>query len=140
MATMPVLATDQRTQQGKMVDSDNPLPVTPTAAAGLAPNNASTTAYANNLLVKNSAGTLYGIGGHNSGPVQFLQLFDASSIPGAGSVPVGPVVRIPATDNFSIDFGGYGMKFNNGIIIANSTTGPTRTAGAADTWIAARFL
>lgn len=106
---------------------------------GNAPSNATTTAYAASLVAKASAGTLWGIGGFNSGPAQFLQLHDAATLPANGAVPVGPLIFVAAASNFSIDFGTYGMAFATGIVISNSTTGPTKTIGAADCWISARY-
>lgn len=106
---------------------------------GSAPTNAVTTAYAASLVVKASAGTLWGVAGYNSGPAQFLQLHDAAALPANGAIPVGPLVAIAAASNFSIDFGEYGMAFATGIVVSNSTTGPIKTIGAADCWIAARY-
>lgn len=106
---------------------------------GAAPSNAVTTAYASSLIVKTSAGTVWGVAGYNSGPAQFLQFHDATAVPANGVAPVGPLVAIAAASNFSIDFGKYGMGFTTGIVIVNSTTGPTKTLGAADCWIAVRY-
>lgn len=138
MAT-PILLVDQRTVSGTAVDDTNPLPIKSVAAAGGAPSNSATTAYASSLVAKASAGTLYGVAGYNSGPQQFIQLHDAAAVPANGVAPVGPLITVPAASNYSIDFGSYGMRFATGIVVSNSTTGPTKTLGAADCWIAARY-
>jgi hypothetical protein len=106
--------------------------------SGQAPLNASTTAYAANLVAKASSGRLWAVKGYNSGPAQFLQLHDAAALPANGAVPVA-IFIIPATANFEFDFGLYGRAFDNGITFCNSSTGPTKTIGAADCWIDARF-
>jgi hypothetical protein len=104
-----------------------------------APSNARSTAYANSLLVKATPGTLYGMAGYNSGPDQFIQLYDAVSLPANGVAPV-VTFRVPAQNNFSIEFGPYGFRFDAGMVVGNSTTGPTKTIGAADTFFYGRYV
>lgn len=109
----------------------------PSSNSGTSTANASTAALANTLTVKTSLGVLYGVAGYST-TAQFLQLHDLAGAPGGGAVPKFSI-PIVANAPFSIDFGVYGMFFANGIRIVNSTTGPTYTAGASDTFIAARF-
>lgn len=101
--------------------------------------NATTVAYAASLVVKASDGVLYGLTGFNSlASAQWIQLHDATSLPANGAVPV--VILTAATiANFSLDFGVYGRKFQTGILICNSTTGPTLTVGAANCWFDCQF-
>lgn len=101
--------------------------------------NAATAAYAASLVVKATSGILYGVSGYNSkASAQFIQLHDAATLPADTAVPTD-VITVPASSNFSIDFGVHGKAFNVGIVISNSSTGPTKTIGAADCWITARF-
>ena len=104
----------------------------------LAPDRARSVAYQNSRVIKVTGGVLYGLSGYNSGVAQFLQLHDATAVPADAAVPA-EVIAIPATSNFSIDFGVYGQGFGLGIVVCNSTTGPTKTIGAADCWFSARY-
>lgn len=112
------------------------LPVSFTAAAK---SNASTTAYAASLVIKASAGTLYMINGYNSSTSdQWIQIHDAASLPADGSAPKLTFLA-PAESNFYFDFGMYGRAFTSGIVVCNSSTGPTKAIGAANCWFDAQF-
>jgi hypothetical protein len=99
--------------------------------------NATTTALASSLVVKATPGTLYGIQGYTTA-AQFIHLYNATSLPADAAVPV-VVIPVEADKPFSIDFGKYGRAFSTGIVVGNSTTGPTKTLGAANTWIDAQY-
>lgn len=104
-----------------------------------APTNATTTAYATNLVVKASAGTLFGLSGFNSlASAQWVQIHNAASLPADAAVPA-VLIYVEATKPFSIDFGVYGRYFSTGIVVCCSTTGPTKTVGAANLWIDAQY-
>lgn len=115
---------------------------TATASAAIpatAPDNATSTVYATSLVVKAGAGVLFGIIGYNSkASAQFVLVHDAATLPADGAAPK-IVLTVPATSNFSIDFGPFGRKFSTGIVLSNSSTGPTKTVGAADCWFDAQY-
>lgn len=103
-------------------------------------NSAGVATYATSLVIKAAPGRLYGITGYNSkGSAQFIQIHDAAALPAEASVPVF-VMTVPAASNFSVDFGTRGKPFLVGIVACNSSTGPTKTIGSADTSFEARFL
>jgi hypothetical protein len=103
------------------------------------PTNATTTAYAASLIVKASAGTLYTITGYNSNTAaQFIQIHDSATLPADTAVPK-VIFMVPGSSNFSFDVGPYGRSFTTGITICNSTTGPTKTIGAANCWFDAQY-
>lgn len=72
---------------------------------------------------------------NTNGATRYIQLFDATSVPGDGSVPL---IVFPLTAGQStqppIDFGVYGRVFSNGVVICNSTTEATKTIGSADSF------
>lgn len=108
----------------------------------LPPNvkNATTTAYATNLVVKATPGTVYKVSGYNSlAGAQWIQIHDSTSLPADTAVPE-VILSAAASANFEIDFGPTGRIFETGIVICNSTTGPTKTIGAANCWIDAQYI
>ena len=100
--------------------------------------NASTVAYKDRLVVKNTRGKLYGFTVYNSGAAGFVQIHDATAMPSDTAVPL-MVFAIAATGNLAIDFGVHGLSCLLGIVITNSSTGPTLTNGADDCFISAQF-
>ena len=102
-------------------------------------SNATTTALATNLVVKGSAGTLYGFQGYHSGASDaYIQIHDAATLPADSAVP-DVVIPVEAGKPFSLDFGRRGRTFDTGIVACLSTTGPTKTLGSAEAWIDAQY-
>jgi hypothetical protein len=100
-------------------------------------STAATTALTSSLVAKDSAGDLLGIVGYSTLD-QFIQIHDASSVPADTEIPL-VVIPIVADTPFSIDFGDYGLPCDVGIVVCNSTTGPTKTLGADDVFMTAIY-
>lgn len=106
----------------------------------MAMQNKTTTAYAASLIIADRESTLYGLSGYNSkASAQFIQLHDSATLPADTAIPV-MVLSVAASSNFSIDFGIHGRPFNNGIVVCNSSTGPTKTIGSADCFFDAQVI
>lgn len=93
-------------------------------------------AYEASRVLRTKAGVLLSIHGYNSGAAQFVQLFDSITVPANGTAPI-LVQAIAATSNFTITIPVTGMPFTTGLAISNSSTGPTKTIGAADCYFTA---
>ena len=101
-------------------------------------SNINTSAYAASLIIKSSSGRLYRIKGYNSlASTQFIQIHDAASLPANGAIPE-IIIPVLASSSFEISLP-EGMSLTSGIVICNSSTGPTKTIGAADCWFQAIF-
>lgn len=95
--------------------------------------------YENVHAVKYGSGMLYGFTVYNSNAsAQFIQIFDNAKAPASGDVP-DVVFTVQATTNLGVDWI-PGRPFHAGCFIANSTTGPTYTAGAADCFFDVQFI
>lgn len=91
-------------------------------------------AYEASAVVKASAGTVHRISGYSSdaNPV-WIQLHDAASLPADTAVPA-IILYVAATANFDFDLSIIGRFFQKGIVICNSSTGPTKTIDGATAW------
>lgn len=109
-------------------------------AAGL-PISVSSLALEQFHTIKSGAGTLYGFTAYsNKGSGQFIQLFDQEGgSPASGAVPVA-VFAVNATTHIGIDYGVVGRFFSQGIVIANSSTVATQTAGSADCYFDVQYV
>lgn len=113
---------------------------TPSGAAAQALSNDTSAAYEASSVTKAAAGTVYGVTGYNSRTSsQFFQFYNSATVPADTAVPV-ITITVPASSNFSIDFGVYGRRFSTGISWANSSTGPTKTVGSADMFVDVNYV
>ena len=116
------------------VSETNPVPI-----VGGVKTTYETTALAASGVIKNAAGTLYGLSGvNNSASDQYLHIYNTASVPADATVPK-VVISIPAKSNFSFDVGVYGYAFSTGMSWSNSSTLATKTIGSADCWLIAVY-
>jgi hypothetical protein len=91
-------------------------------------------------LVKSAPGKLLYVVGYNSKvSAQWIQIHNAASAPANGSVPV-LTQTVPASSNFAIPLPDTGLDLDVGIVVANSTTATTLTAGSTDIFVTAIFI
>jgi hypothetical protein len=104
------------------------------------PLNKKSGAYVTSLVVATGARSLFGFSGFSSNVAgQWIQWHDASKVPASGAVPEG-ILYVGPNGNFGTGFTTDGRRFWSGIILVNSTTGPTYTPGAADTWFDVQYV
>lgn len=105
----------------------NPQPIN-------APNAASLVAKI--VTIPGGQARLHRVTATNTNAAQrFIQIFDATSLPSNGATPL---ITFPLATTAStippLDLGVYGRVFQNGIVIANSSTEATLTLGSADSF------
>jgi hypothetical protein len=104
------------------------------------PLNSNSTQLESVRVVKSGAGMLFGFHAYsNNAGAQFIQIFDTVSPTPATSQLVAQW-KLAATSQVDVSYIFPGRFFRQGIVIANSTTAGTYTAGAADTWIDAQYI
>jgi hypothetical protein len=97
-------------------------------------------AYEASAIVKATPGTIFSVAGYNSkASAQFIQLHDSATLPADTAVPK-IVFTVPASSNFYYDFGEIGRQCDYGIVLCNSSTGPTKTLGSADCWFNVQYV
>lgn len=100
----------------------------------LKPINRTVNAYVSNIVASTVPTTLLGLTVTNSAvTAQYIQLHNTQSLPADDEIPVLPI-RVEALSSLGLDFGVYGREFTQGLVVCNSSTGPTKTIGAADCW------
>jgi hypothetical protein len=107
--------------------------------AGTLPANSRSNGYENGRIVKGGEGVLVGFTVYNSsGSTQFIQWHDSAVIPAEGAVPEGFIPVEAATDR-ELNWI-PGRTFRRGIVLCNSSTGPTKTIGSADCFFDAQYV
>lgn len=102
------------------------------------PLNTHTNVLSSFLVVKSGPGVLYGFTVYNSsGSAQFVQVFDCATVPASGAAPA-VVFPVAAGGPLGVQWL-PGRTFLTGIVIANSSTADTYTAGGADCYIDAQY-
>lgn len=98
------------------------------------------TSYVASGVISTVPALLKGFNGFNSGPAQWLMLFNTIAVPADGQ-GCQKIFYIPATAGFVFDFGAgdESSYFNTGLCWANSTTSPTKTLGATNVVLKAGY-
>jgi hypothetical protein len=103
------------------------------------PLNSTTSALVSSLVFATGRRRLFGLQGvNNNAAATFVHIFDATALPANGAAP-RVIIRAAGSDNFSAYFGSVGRWFDQGIVIANSSTLATLTLSTADLWIDGQF-
>jgi hypothetical protein len=100
-------------------------------------NNANSRGVANSLIVKPDAGLFFGFT-VSSTAAQFVQVYDANSVPADGAIPL--ISLAVAATNQIATIWVPPRGFSNGIVLCNSSTQHTKTIGTATCIFDAQFL
>lgn len=111
-------------------------PVTATAAAV---SSAQTTAAAGSLVVKASAGNLYGFEVCTGAAAGYLMVFDATSAPADGTVTPKLVYAVAANTSFARQVT-YPFRCATGITLVFSSTGPFTKTISATAFLAGHYV
>ncbi len=114
--------------------------ITAGAADFLWPLNSYSVKLENTRIIKSGRGKLYGFTVWNSNAsAQFVLLFDHEGVPPSTALPVS-VYPVAGASTLFIGYADVGRSFNQGIVLANSSTGASFTVGSADCWFDAQYL
>lgn len=111
---------------------------TPSDQAGAALVPSATAAVAGSLILKASAGNLYGYNVVAGASAGYVMIFNSATVPADGAVT--PLRCIPLAANAGIDRSfDIPRRFSTGITIVFSTTGPFTKTASATAFIAGEF-
>lgn len=97
---------------------------------------------ANSLLVSGAFSTMLSLVGVNTGPAQYILVFDSATLPADADATA--IYRIPVPDGttnaqpFSLSLA-FGIPFTTGIVVCNSSTIVNKTLGSADCYFTAVY-
>lgn len=104
------------------------------------PRNAFTPALSNSLVAFTGQGRVLGISiSSTKAAAQFIQVFNASTLPADGAVPILSI-DIGSAVAKGIAFDPFGRWFTIGCIVCNSSTQGTKTIGSADTLFDVQYV
>ena len=107
---------------------------------GNLPLNSTSLAYESSRIVKFGPGYLMGLTVYSSNvAAQFVQVFDHQGVPADGAIPA-VVLHVAATSTATLTYVPLGRLCYQGIVVCNSSTGPTKTIGAADCFFDVQYI
>jgi hypothetical protein len=106
------------------------ISTTPSSLGGNSLPEAATTVAASSLILKATAGNLFGVDICTAGTAGYLMLFNSATAPADGTVTPAKVFPVAANAGLRLDFI-TPIRFTIGITAVFSSTGPfTKTASA----------
>lgn len=103
------------------------------------PRSKHSNGYAASIVANTGPGILYGFTVYNSNAAaQFIQLYDLAAVPADGANPA-TVFTVPAASHLPIEWIN-GRAYLVGIVLCNSSTGPTKSIGSADCYFDVQYI
>jgi hypothetical protein len=113
-----------------------PVPTSDTTAAA---TSAQTSVAASNLVVKASAGNLYALNCCAGGTAGYVMVFNLTSTPADGAVTPRKVFTCAANTSVSVTFNPP-LKFDTGITLVFSSTGPFTKTGSSSAFLSGDYV
>lgn len=102
----------------------------PSSAAGAGLASGQTTVAAGSIILKASAGNLYGVNATSGASAGYLLVYDSATVPADGTTTPRKTYVMAANSTIAFDFD-IPLRFAAGIVLVFSTTGPfTKTISA----------
>ena len=139
LGTAGTSSTDVITVQGIASGTAQPVSGTVTATPPSATLSSPVSDYENSRVVSASACKLVMLCGYNSGPAQWIQIFNSATVPANNAVPVVSY-GIPSQSSFQIPIPVSGLPLSTGCSWSNSSAGNKKTIGSADCFVTAVIL
>jgi hypothetical protein len=140
MSLITIQAADTRYQTP--VSAANPLPVSATfpavadASSGVATTR--TTAVAGSIVLKTSAGNLYGFNVVAGASAGYVMVYNSTTVPADGATQPFFVMPVAANAGIAYNFD-TPLRFSTGIVLVFSTTGPFTKTISATAFLGGQF-
>ncbi len=139
LGTAGAASTDVITVQGIASGTPQPISGTVTTTPPTATLSSPVSDYEASRVIAAAACKLVMLCGYNSGPSQWIQIFNSTTVPANNAVPVLSY-GIPTQSSFQIPIPVSGLPLSTGLSWSNSSTGNKKTIGSADCFVTAVII
>lgn len=135
---LPVAATGANGTSAATTANPAPVASSPNTIASSASTGAATAVAAGSLILKASAGNLYGINAVSGASAGYLLIYDSATVPADGVTTPRRAYVMAANSSLDVAFD-VPKRFTSGITLVFSTTGPFTKTISATAFLAGEF-